>query len=242
MSEQMTVTTTFGRLNVETLKRFRGATCALVLALLAFLLATAWPVAAQGPTPGLPPATWATPTGGAQALPGGIDWTLIGIIAVIVVIIVVFLLLIFLFLLAGRRKPAPAAQPRGYPPAAPPEPAYRPAPPPTTGRGDYQETVAGARAMASLTVQAGPGAGQRFTLSKPETIIGRHPGNDVVIEHQEVSRRHASITREGGGFVLRDLGSNNGTFVNGRRLSGPQALRNGDVIALGEAAQLVFQG
>jgi hypothetical protein len=215
---------------------------ALITPVLTFLLAPAWPVAAQGPTPTLPPATWATPMGGAKALPGETDWMLIGIIAAVVVVVLVLLLLIFLFLLSGRKKPAPAAATPGYPPPAPPEPIYHPAPPRAAVPGDYQETLAGARATASLTIQKGPGVGQRFALSKPETIIGRHPSSDVAIQHQEVSRQHASITREGGGFILRDLGSNNGTFVNGRRLSGPQALRNGDAITLGEAVSLVFQG
>jgi len=63
----------------------------------------------------------------------------------------------------------------------------------------------------------------------------------VVVQDPEVSRRHASITRESEGFVLRDLGSNNGTFVNGQRLGGPQVLRNGDVIMLGQRVHLVFQ-
>jgi hypothetical protein len=189
---------------------------ALILSVTTSILAPAWLVAAQEPTPTLPPAVWETPVGGAQTLPGETDWVLVGLIAgVIVIVLALLLVLLIIFLRSGRRKPAPAAA-RDYPPPA--------------------------GAMASLTIQAGPGVGQRFTLSKPETTIGRHAGNDVAIQHPEVSRRHASITLEGGGFVLRDLGSNNGTFVNRQRLSRPQALRDGDVIMLGGAVQLVFGG
>jgi hypothetical protein len=216
---------------------FYGAIFALlsfILSLTTFLLAPAWPVVAQGPTPTLPPAAWETPMGGApQTLPGETDWMLIGlIVAAIAVVLLVMVLLLVLFMRAGRKKAPPA-----YPPP-PPEAFRRPAATP----GDYQETVAGARVMASLTIQEGPGAGQHFALNKPETILGRHSANDVVIQHNEVSRRHASITRQGNRFILRDLGSNNGTFVNGRRLSAPHDLRNGDVIMLGEVASLVFQG
>jgi hypothetical protein len=215
---------------------------ALILSAVALPFAPAWPVAAQGPTPTLPLASWATPAGGAQALPGETDWMLIGLIVVAVVIVLLILfLLLFLFLRAGRKEPAPAMAP-GYPPPGPPEPVYRPPPPPAAAPGDYRETLVGAKARASLTIQKGPGAGQRFTLSKPETILGRHSANDVVIQHQEVSRQHASITGEGGRFILRDLGSNNGTFVNGERISGPRALGDGDVIMLGEVANLVFKG
>jgi hypothetical protein len=199
----------------------------LILSVMTLILAPAWLVAAQGPTPTLLPATWATPMGGGtQALPGETDWVLVGLIVTVVVMALALLLLLFFFFLrAGRREPAPAMVSRAYPPPA----------------QTREETLAGAGAVASLTIQKGPGAGQSFTLSKPETVIGRYAGNDMVVQHNEVSRRHASITREGGGFVLRDLGSRNGTFVNRRRLSGPQALRDGDLIMLGEGVHLVFR-
>jgi len=65
-------------------------------------------------------------------------------------------------------------------------------------------------------------------------------GSDVVISDSEVSRRHASITWEKGKPIIRDLGSTNGTFVNGVRITAPQALRDGDTIGLGKV-QLGFQ-
>ncbi|MDH4137427.1 MAG: NBR1-Ig-like domain-containing protein [Anaerolineae bacterium] len=92
----------------------------------------------------------------------------------------------------------------------------------------------------TLTVQKGPQRGQRFSVAKDSIILGRVRGSDVVISDPEVSRRHASITWERGQPVIRDLGSTNGTFVNGVRITGPQALRDGDTIGLGKV-QLGFQ-
>jgi hypothetical protein len=92
----------------------------------------------------------------------------------------------------------------------------------------------------TLTVQQGPQRGQRFSAAKDSIILGRVRDSDVVISDAEVSRRHASITWERGQPVIRDLGSTNGTFVNGVRITGPQALRDGDTIGLGKI-QLGFQ-
>ena len=92
----------------------------------------------------------------------------------------------------------------------------------------------------TLTVRQGPQRGQRFSVSKDSIIIGRVVGSDVVVSDPEVSRRHASITWERGQPVIRDLGSTNGTFVNGVRITGPRALGDGDTVGLGKV-QLSFQ-
>jgi hypothetical protein len=92
----------------------------------------------------------------------------------------------------------------------------------------------------TLTVQQGPQRGQRLSVARDNITLGRVVGSDVVISDPEVSRRHASITWEKGQPIIRDLGSTNGTFVNGVRITGPQALRNGDSISLGKI-QLGFQ-
>lgn len=92
-----------------------------------------------------------------------------------------------------------------------------------------------------LTVRQGPQPGQRFSLTQPTIIIGRTAGNDVVVNHREVSRRHASLTWDGRQFIIQDLGSANGTFVNGVRLTAPQVLQPGDVIGLGPTVLLGFQ-
>jgi hypothetical protein len=70
--------------------------------------------------------------------------------------------------------------------------------------------------------------------------IGRAPSNDVVLEDQHVSRQHAYLGRRGKLWVLVDKGSVNGTFVNGRRLTRPCALRDGDVVTIG-GVQFLFR-
>jgi hypothetical protein len=92
-----------------------------------------------------------------------------------------------------------------------------------------------------LIVHQGPRPGQRFSLTQPTVTIGREVGNDVVISDPQVSRRHASLTWDGSHFIIQDLGSANGTFVNGVRLTAPQVLQPGDVIGLGSTVLLGFQ-
>src|SRR5580658_9376203 len=74
---------------------------------------------------------------------------------------------------------------------------------------------------------------REYSLDKPTIAIGSHPKNDVVVDDTTVSRRHATITRKADGFELADLGSTNGTFINGRRLTEPVALKSGDQIKFG---------
>jgi len=68
----------------------------------------------------------------------------------------------------------------------------------------------------------------------PQLRIGRMRENDVVVNNLAVSRFHATLRRDGGGFVLEDLGSENGTQVNGKRVSGTVPIAPGDVIQLGK--------
>lgn len=91
-----------------------------------------------------------------------------------------------------------------------------------------------------LIVRTGPNPGTVTELTKEVSLIGRDVTNDVVIGDAEVSRQHARITRTPGGYVLEDLGSTNGTFVNGERLTTPRVLNPGDLIALGETVTLTF--
>jgi hypothetical protein len=78
-------------------------------------------------------------------------------------------------------------------------------------------------------------------LDEPVLTLGRDPRNDVVIDHPEVSRRHARIARQGDVWVIEDLESTNGTFVNGTRLTVPRALTRGDTIELSEAVALIWR-
>lgn len=90
----------------------------------------------------------------------------------------------------------------------------------------------------ALVVLGGELNGQTFYLSEA-TIIGRSKVNDVVISDPEISRRHASIVWEGGEPVIRDLGSSNGTFVNGSHIISPHVLCEGDLVQIG-GTTLVF--
>lgn len=92
-----------------------------------------------------------------------------------------------------------------------------------------------------LVMQTGPTPGRIFELIQAETTIGRDTNNTVVINDAEVSRKHARILLQGESHVLEDLGSTNGTFVDGQRLMGPHALRDGDLILLGENVSLRYE-
>ncbi len=75
---------------------------------------------------------------------------------------------------------------------------------------------------AQFTFLSGPRTGQVAIFSQPYVGLGRHPQNELQFDPDEdldVSARHAGVTREGDLYVLRDLGSTNGTYVNNRRLT-----------------------
>jgi pSer/pThr/pTyr-binding forkhead associated (FHA) protein len=75
--------------------------------------------------------------------------------------------------------------------------------------------------------------GQSFSLDG-QTTLGRSSKNMIRLDDQEASRQHARISPQGGWWVLEDLGSRNGTFVNGKRLGQAVALRAGDEIEMGD--------
>ncbi|HJP57718.1 MAG TPA: trypsin-like peptidase domain-containing protein [Gemmatimonadales bacterium] len=87
-----------------------------------------------------------------------------------------------------------------------------------------------------LEIRAGERVGQAVTLDKTYITIGRHPAADVRFEayyEAPISARHAAVVRREPGWVVRDLGSAAGTFVNGERVVGDLMLESGDVIELG---------
>ena len=92
-----------------------------------------------------------------------------------------------------------------------------------------------------LILSKGTASFQEFELTRPEIVIGRDSGVDVVISSSAVSRRHARLMREGEGYVLEDLGSSNGTYLNGERLVGRRLLKSGDQIRLGAAITLTYE-
>lgn len=92
-----------------------------------------------------------------------------------------------------------------------------------------------------LVMRSGPNPGRTFELDKSEISIGRDIANEIVINDAEVSRKHARLVAQSGGYVLQDTGSTNGTFVNGQRLMGPHMLRPGELILLGENVSLAYE-
>ena len=88
--------------------------------------------------------------------------------------------------------------------------------------------------MAFLSTISGPSKGERNEIHDGEAIIGRHPDCQIVVEVGAVSRHHAKIIASGDDIHLKDLGSRNGTFVNGQLISEPHLLREGDQIRICE--------
>jgi pSer/pThr/pTyr-binding forkhead associated (FHA) protein len=96
-----------------------------------------------------------------------------------------------------------------------------------------------------LRAVSGPAAGSVIGLhGAHELLLGRDlPGLGAVASDPSISRRHARLTSGGGGeVIIEDLGSTNGTFVNGHRLTGPVQLRAGDVVQLGTTTAEVVDG
>jgi phosphoserine phosphatase RsbU/P len=93
--------------------------------------------------------------------------------------------------------------------------------------------------VPTLQIATGPLAGRLFKIDRNLMIIGRNPDCDLVLTPKSVSRRHAAIVRRNGEYVLKDIGSTRGTYVNGQKLSQPCVLANGCSILIGEL-QLTF--
>ncbi len=89
---------------------------------------------------------------------------------------------------------------------------------------------------AQLVVLQGenPARGERFVLSSPIVTIGRNPVNELQIQDNYASGAHTRLTVQDGIFYVEDLGSSNGTFVNGQRIHEPLVLRHGDRIEVGD--------
>ena len=86
--------------------------------------------------------------------------------------------------------------------------------------------------MPYLDAITGPAMGRRYPLENSQYVMGRHPDCDIVLESGSVSRQHARISSSGTNFVLEDLKSRNGTFVNGRLINESTKLLDGDTIRI----------
>ncbi len=87
--------------------------------------------------------------------------------------------------------------------------------------------------MAQLIERGSGRGGAIYPLGVEPAGIGRSGENAIVLAHERISRRHAQIEWDGERYLLRDLGSRNGTVLNGRRIEAPEPLRHGDLIGVG---------
>lgn len=107
--------------------------------------------------------------------------------------------------------------------------------------GEDQQTVDALRpGTALLIVLRGPNSGARFLLDADEVSSGRHPSSDIFLDDVTVSRRHALFVQQPGGYLVRDVGSLNGTYVNRQRID-EVALQQGDEVQIGKF-RLVYYG
>jgi pSer/pThr/pTyr-binding forkhead associated (FHA) protein len=97
------------------------------------------------------------------------------------------------------------------------------------------------RGQALLVVKRGANAGSTFLIDKDVTTAGRHPESDIFLDDVTVSRRHAEVRRTGEEFLVRDLGSLNGTYVNRERVDETK-LASGDELQIGKFKLVFFAG
>jgi pilus assembly protein CpaF len=83
---------------------------------------------------------------------------------------------------------------------------------------------------------------ERLTFEKPEVVLGKHAECDIVLSNPKVSRRHAKVVTRNGGLYVEDLGSTNGTFLNGSRIDGEKRLAAGDVVEVGPFKVRIEEG
>lgn len=93
---------------------------------------------------------------------------------------------------------------------------------------------------AVLLLQRVDGSMREMPLSGERTVLGRSSECDIVLDGRLISRQHACITRAGQVYTLEDLGSRNGTSVNGQMINGSWTLHDGDCIELGGVGKLFF--
>lgn len=93
-----------------------------------------------------------------------------------------------------------------------------------------------------LLIVDGPLRGHQWTIHEESVVIGRGPECQIAIPDRSVSREHARVTANGGQFYLEDLGSKNGTHVNGNNLSGRHELKDGDEIQIAVSVKIKFIG
>ena len=92
-----------------------------------------------------------------------------------------------------------------------------------------------------FVVESGPKAGARYGLEAPITTIGRNGTADILLDDVTVSRRHVEVERVGDRYIVRDVGSLNGTYLNRRRIDSGE-LDDGDELQIGRFKLVFFHG
>ena len=139
---------------------------------------------------------------------------------------------------------APARQPAPPPPPAAQAPPVMQAPPPPPAPAapepPARSSATGPQTLAKFVIRSGPRKGERLLVKVPIVNIGRADYNDLVLADESVSSQHAKLTRREGIWILTDLGSTNGTLVDGERIEGDTPLAPGCFVRFGDV-QLVFE-
>ena len=140
---------------------------------------------------------------------------------------------------AGQLPPPPGGAPAPAVQAAPPQ-APAPAAAPAAPAAAPAARASGAGPLAKFLVRTGQLKGQRLYVRVPIVNIGRAEYNDMQIPDDSVSSQHAKLTRREGVWVLTDLGSTNGTLVDGEKIEGDMPIAPGAFVRFGDV-QLVFE-
>src|SRR5690606_12584460 len=88
--------------------------------------------------------------------------------------------------------------------------------------------------MFAVVITEKGGAQRREQFDQSEVTVGRVQGNDIILPKGNVSKRHSRIVLKDGRFIVVDLKSTNGTYVNGRKISSPLVVKPGDKIYIGD--------
>ena len=139
-----------------------------------------------------------------------------------------------------RRMDSLPARPASssYPAIAHPEPAI--SRPSTSQMPAYDKTIMPTSPGYWIVIRRGPKLNHMFRLQKEVVTLGRDATNDIAINDPEVSRYHLRLIKQGNSYALEDLGSTNGSQVNGTHIINPRILNNGDTIMLGDSIVLSY--
>lgn len=111
----------------------------------------------------------------------------------------------------------------------------------TPSTNDFENGVPKPRENAMLVLQRGAEAGRRWPLDRSRPLmIGRGETCDIHLPDRQVSRQHARVMWSGNSYLVEDLGSKNGTHVNGQQVDGAAALHNGDELQIALRFKLAF--